>query len=46
VLLTAINIRRIAWSPQLTAYFTSHFHVVYQSPGKFNLYVRNGLNAG
>jgi hypothetical protein len=46
VLLTATNTRRIAWSPQLEAYFASHFHVVYQSPRKLMLYVRNGLHAG
>jgi hypothetical protein len=46
VLLTATNTRRIAWSPQLEAYFASHFHVIYQSPRKLQLYVRNGLRAG
>jgi hypothetical protein len=46
VLLTAANFRRIAWSPQLTAYFASHFHMVYQSPRMLRLYVRNGLHAG
>ena len=46
VLLTATNQRRIAWSPQLEAYFANHFHVVYQSPRKLMLYVRNGLRAG
>ena len=46
VLLTATNTRRIAWSPQLEAYFASHFHVVYKSPRKLMLYVRNGLRAG
>jgi hypothetical protein len=46
VLLTATNTRRIAWSPQLEAYFTSHFHPVYMSPRKLVLYVRSGLRAG
>jgi hypothetical protein len=46
VLLTATNARRIAWSPQLKAYFASHFHVVYQSPRKLMLYVRDGLRVG
>jgi hypothetical protein len=46
VLLTASNPRRIAWGPQLEAYFGSHFHLVYQSPRKLMLYVRNGLHAG
>ena len=46
VLLTASNPRRIAWSPQLEAYFASHFSQVYQSPRKLTLYVRNGLHAG
>src|SRR5579871_694857 len=46
ILLTATNTRRIAWSKQLEAYFASHFHVVYQSPRKLQLYVRNGLRAG
>ena len=46
VLLTASNPRRIAWSPQLEAYFASHFSQVYQSPSKLTLYVRHGLHAG
>jgi hypothetical protein len=46
VLLTQTNPRRIAWSPQLEAYFASHFHLVYESPRKLMLYVRNGLRAG
>ena len=46
VLLTISNPRRIAWSPQLEAYFASHFSQVYQSPSKLTLYVRNGLHAG
>jgi alpha-1,2-mannosyltransferase len=46
ILLTATNTRRIAWSDQLEAYFASHFHVIYQSPRKLQLYVRNGLHAG
>jgi len=46
VLLTPSNPRRIAWSPQLEAYFGSHFHLVYQSPRNLVLYVRNGLHAG
>jgi len=46
VLLTATSHRRIAWSPQLEAYFADHFHIVYQSPRKLQLYVRNGLHAG
>jgi hypothetical protein len=46
VLLTATNQRRIAWSPQLRAYFVNHFHEVYYSPRKLQLYVRNGLHAG
>ena len=46
MLLTATNTRRIAWSPQLEAYFTSHFHPVYMSPRKLVLYVRSGLRAG
>ena len=46
VLLTATNHRRIAWSPQLEAYFANHFHQVYRSPRKLILYVRSGLRAG
>ena len=46
VLLTATNTRRIAWSPQLEAYFASHFNQVYKSPRKLILYVRKGLHAG
>jgi hypothetical protein len=46
VLLTASNHRRIAWSPQLEAYFASHFHRVYESPRKLMLYVRSGPRAG
>jgi alpha-1,2-mannosyltransferase len=46
VLLTATNTRRIAWSPQLEAYFANHFHQVYRSPRKLVLYVRSGLRAG
>ena len=46
VLLTATNTRRIAWSPQLEAYFASHFNQVYRSPRKLILYVRKGLRAG
>ena len=46
VLLTATNTRRIAWSPQLEAYFASHFNQVYKSPRKLILYVRTGLRAG
>ncbi len=46
VLLTATNTRRIAWSPQLEAYFASHFNQVYKSPRKLILYVRKGLRAG
>ena len=32
VILTATNTRRIAWSPQLEAYFSSHFTQLYESP--------------
>jgi hypothetical protein len=46
VILTATNARRIAWSPQLEAYFTSHFTQVYRSPRKLLVYVRKGLRAG
>ena len=46
VILTATNTRRIAWSPQLQAYFASHFSQVYRSPRKLIVYVRNGLHAG
>ncbi len=46
ILDTATNTRRIAWSPQLEAYFASHFHQVYRSPRKLVLYVRSGLRAG
>ena len=46
VLLTATNTRRIAWSPQLEAYFASHFSQVYKSPRKLILYVRKGPRAG
>jgi len=46
VILTATNQRRIAWSPQLEAYFASHFSQVYRSPRKLLVYVRNGLHAG
>jgi hypothetical protein len=46
VILTATNQRRIAWSPQLQAYFASHFSQVYRSPRKLLVYVRKGLSAG
>jgi hypothetical protein len=46
VLLTVGNTRRIAWSPQLQAYFASHFSQVYQSPNNLILYARKGLRAG
>jgi hypothetical protein len=46
VLLTVSNTRRIAWSPQLQAYFAGHFNQVYQSPSSLILYVRKGLRAG
>jgi hypothetical protein len=46
VILTATNTRRIAWSPQLQAYFASHFTQVYRSPRKLLVYVRDGLHAG
>jgi hypothetical protein len=46
VVLTATNIRRIAWSPQLDSYFASHFSQIYQSPRRLILYVRKGLRAG
>jgi hypothetical protein len=46
VILTATNTRRIAWSPQLQAYFASHFTQVYRSPRKLLVYKRNGLHAG
>ena len=46
VILTATNIRRIAWSPQLESYFASHFSQVYQSPRRLILYMRKGLRAG
>ena len=46
VILTATTHRRIAWSPQLETYFANHFHLVYLSPRKLQLYVRNGLHAG
>jgi alpha-1,2-mannosyltransferase len=46
VILTATNTRRIAWSPQLEAYFASHFTQLYESPRRLILYVRKGLRAG
>jgi alpha-1,2-mannosyltransferase len=46
VILTATNTRRIAWSPQLEAYFSSHFTQLYESPRRLILYVRKGLRAG
>ena len=46
VLLTSTTHRRIAWGPRLNAYFATHFHLVYYSPRKLQLYVRNGLHAG
>jgi alpha-1,2-mannosyltransferase len=46
VILTATNTRRIAWSPQLEAYFSSHFTQLYESPRRLTLYVRKGLRAG
>ena len=46
VILTATNTRRIAWSPQLDAYFASHFTQLYESPRRLILYVRKGLRAG
>jgi hypothetical protein len=45
VLLTATNIRRIAWTPQLQAYLANHFERVYQSPRRLTLYARTGLHA-
>jgi alpha-1,2-mannosyltransferase len=46
VILTATNTRRIAWSPQLEAYFASHFTQLYESPRRLILYARKGLRAG
>jgi hypothetical protein len=46
VILTATNQRRIAWSPQLEAYFAGHFSQLYKSPRKLIVYVRTGLRAG
>jgi hypothetical protein len=46
VLLTATNIRRIAWTTELEAYLTNHFTQIYQSPGRLTLYMRNGLHTG
>ena len=46
VILTATNTRRIAWSPQLEAYFASHFTQLYESPRRLILYVRKDLRAG
>jgi alpha-1,2-mannosyltransferase len=45
VILTATNIRRIAWTPQLEAYLASHFTQIYQSPRRLVLYVRKGPRA-
>jgi hypothetical protein len=42
VLLTHDNLRRIAWSPRLRAYFRSLFRWVYTSPKNLTLYVRKG----
>jgi hypothetical protein len=46
VILTATNTRRIAWSPQLEAYLSSHFTKLYESPRRLVLYARKGLRAG
>jgi hypothetical protein len=46
VILTATNTRRIAWSPQLEAYFAGHFSQLYESPRRLTVYARNGLRAG
>ncbi len=45
VILTATNIRRIAWTPALDAYLANHFVRVYESPRRLILYVRKGLPA-
>jgi hypothetical protein len=45
VILTATNIRRIAWTPQLEAYLASQFNQIYQSPRRLVLYVRKGPRA-
>ena len=46
VILTASNERRIAWSPQLQAYFAGHFTQLYKSPKELLVYARKGLSAG
>jgi hypothetical protein len=43
VLLTHINARRVAWTPQLHEYLDQNFRVVYVSSSRLTLYARNGL---
>jgi hypothetical protein len=43
VLLTRINARRIAWTPDIQAYFDANFVLVYTSPKHLMLYARKGL---
>jgi len=44
VILTATNMRRIAWTPALDAYLNDHFVQVYRSPRKLLVYARKGLH--
>jgi hypothetical protein len=46
LLFTPSNVRRIAWTPELEAYLTSHFRQIYQSSNNLTLYVRKGLRTG
>jgi hypothetical protein len=46
LILTATNGRRIAWTPALHRYVNSNFRLVYRSPRKLLVYVRNGQRVG
>jgi hypothetical protein len=46
MILTATNGRRIAWSPALRLYLADNFRLVYKSPRKLLVYVRNGQRVG
>jgi hypothetical protein len=45
MILTATNGRRIAWTPTLHHYVDANFRLVYESPRKLLVYVRNGLRS-
>jgi alpha-1,2-mannosyltransferase len=46
LILTATNGRRIAWTPALHRYVANNFRLVYRSPRKLLVYVRNGQRVG